>query len=445
MAYTFKQSLLPSSKVGLKSPYSMEPETYTVHNTYNDALAQSEINYMNSNTSPVSYHYAVDHIEVVQGILENRNAFAAGDGARGRGNRTSIHIEICFSKSGGPRYVQAEENAVKFLASRLHARGWGIDRVRKHQDWSGKYCPHRILAEGRWNSFLSRVQAELNRLSGVPTVVKPVSNPRPVATPAPAPSGPDYKTTSIVAFLASIGENSSFENRAQLAAKHGIEKYAGTAAQNTALLAKLVDAHKNPAAKAELNEPNYKTDSIVTFLASVGEDNSFANRAKLAASFGISGYRGTAAQNTQLLEKLKASYKGTLKPAGRYAGGDPRTGSIADYMKSIDQDSSFANRSKIAAELGISGYKGTAAQNERLLDLMRGGAGGGSPTRPTAPKKVNKYAGGDKRTSSVIDYMKSINQSSSFANRAKIAAELGIKGYKGTAAQNKQLLDKMRG
>ena len=27
----------------------------------------------------------------------------------------------------------------------LKERGWGIHSVKKHQDWSGKYCPHRTL------------------------------------------------------------------------------------------------------------------------------------------------------------------------------------------------------------------------------------------------------------------------------------------------------------
>uniref|UniRef100_UPI003FA52EDB peptidoglycan recognition protein family protein n=1 Tax=Lysinibacillus sp. 54212 TaxID=3119829 RepID=UPI003FA52EDB len=72
--------------------------------------------------------------------------------------------EICYSKSGGERYEKAEENAVQYIAKLLYQHGWGIDRVKKHQDWSGKYCPHRILSEGRWESFKQRVQVSLNNL-----------------------------------------------------------------------------------------------------------------------------------------------------------------------------------------------------------------------------------------------------------------------------------------
>ena len=47
--------------------------------------------------------------------------------------------------------------------------------------------------------------------------------------------------------------------------------------------------------------------------------------------------------------------------------------SIVDYLKSEGQDSSFSARKKLAAQMGISGYQGTAAQNTALLKLLRQG------------------------------------------------------------------------
>lgn len=157
MGYVCKQNLLPSSKYAIKSPYAMTAQYITVHNTANDASAENEIRYMLSNGNQVSYHVAVDDKEAIQAIPFNRNAWHCGDG-QGNGNRKSIGIEICYSKSGGARYVAAEENAVQYIAQLLKQFGWGIDRVKKHQDWSGKYCPHRILDEGRWTSFLKRIE-----------------------------------------------------------------------------------------------------------------------------------------------------------------------------------------------------------------------------------------------------------------------------------------------
>ena len=163
------QNLVPASKYSIKCPHPMTPEFIVVHNTANDASARNEIAYMISNNNQVSFHYAVDDKEIVQGIPENRNAWHAGDGSNGPGNRKGLSIEICYSKSGGKRFEEAEKLAAKFIAFKLNEKGWGIDRVKKHQDFSGKYCPHRTLDMG-WQRFLNMVQAELNALKGVDKV-----------------------------------------------------------------------------------------------------------------------------------------------------------------------------------------------------------------------------------------------------------------------------------
>ena len=156
------QNLVLPSKYNIKCPYTMNPEFIVVHNTANDASAKNEVAYMINNNNKVSFHYAIDDKEIVQGIPENRNAWHAGDG-NGQGNRKGIGIEICYSKSGGTRFIEAEKLAAKFIAFKLNEKGWGIDKVKKHQDFSGKYCPHRTLDMG-WQRFLNMIQAELNKL-----------------------------------------------------------------------------------------------------------------------------------------------------------------------------------------------------------------------------------------------------------------------------------------
>lgn len=150
---------MPQNKYNIKCPYSMIAEYITVHNTANDASAMSEISYMIGNNNKTSFHVAVDNERVVTAIPFNRNAWHAGDG-RGNGNMKSIGIEICYSKSGGDRFVQAEKLAAEYIAYLLKQNGWGIDRVKKHQDWSGKYCPHRTLDLG-WERFLNMVKTYL--------------------------------------------------------------------------------------------------------------------------------------------------------------------------------------------------------------------------------------------------------------------------------------------
>lgn len=46
--------------------------------------------------------------------------------------------------------------------------------------------------------------------------------------------------------------------------------------------------------------------SIVAALNAIGVDSSYSHRAKIAVANGISGYKGTAAQNTQMVKLLKA-------------------------------------------------------------------------------------------------------------------------------------------
>lgn len=150
----------PTSKYSIKCPYSMTPQGICVHNTANDASAMSEISYMLGNNNKTSFHAAVDNERVVTGLPFNRNAWHAGDGGNGRGNRTQIAIEICYSKSGGERFEEAENLAACYIAYLLKQYGWGIDKVSKHQDYSGKYCPHRTLDLG-WERFLNKIREQL--------------------------------------------------------------------------------------------------------------------------------------------------------------------------------------------------------------------------------------------------------------------------------------------
>lgn len=155
-----KKNLVDKSKYSIKCPYEMTPTRIVIHNTANDAPAANEVAYMIRNDNQVSFHFAVDDKEIIQGVEENRNTWNAGDG-NGKGNREGISIEICYSKSGGSKFTEAEKNAAEFAASLLKKYGWGIDKITKHQDYNGKYCPHRTLDQG-WDRFLKMVDGYLN-------------------------------------------------------------------------------------------------------------------------------------------------------------------------------------------------------------------------------------------------------------------------------------------
>ena len=168
MAYTFKRDMVASSKYSVKCPYSMKPKYITIHNTSNSAPAQNEISYMKNNNNSTSYHVCVDEKYVIQAIPFNRNAWHAGDGANGTGNRYSIGIEIARSTGDINLFKQAEQNCAMYVAQLLKNYGWGIDRVKRHKDWSGKQCPHRTMELG-WTRFLNMIQKELDKLNGKTT------------------------------------------------------------------------------------------------------------------------------------------------------------------------------------------------------------------------------------------------------------------------------------
>lgn len=184
MTYKIINSWLPASKYSLKAPFSMDPEYITVHNTGNTASAREEAAYHNSNNSETSYHVVIDENEVHQLIPFSRNAWHSGDGI-GNGNMKSIGIEIARSMDNGysgpksQRYMQAEENAALYIAHVMHERGWDMSRLKRHYDWSGKDCPHKMHATGTYQQFRDKVQKHLVALNNgkktqTGTVNKPV-------------------------------------------------------------------------------------------------------------------------------------------------------------------------------------------------------------------------------------------------------------------------------
>ena len=151
--------LVPESKYSIKCPHQMTPEFIIIHNTANDASAMAEISYMIGNNNKVSFHCAIDNYRIVQGVPFNRNTWNATDGGNGNGNRKGIALEICYSKSGGERFKEAQKLAAEYTAYLLKQNNWGIDKVKKHEDfYPQKGCPHRTLSEG-WQNFLNLVQS----------------------------------------------------------------------------------------------------------------------------------------------------------------------------------------------------------------------------------------------------------------------------------------------
>ncbi|WP_455684457.1 N-acetylmuramoyl-L-alanine amidase [Thomasclavelia sp.] len=165
-----RKMLVSESKWDIKCPYQMVPKYIVVHNTANDASANNEINYMITNNSEVSFHFAVDDIEIVQGINEDRNSWHCGDGANGKGNRNGISIEICYSKTGGQRFDKAELNACELISMLMQKYDIPLSNVKRHYDFAPdhKYCPHRTMDYG-WDRFLDMINNLMSPKPDEPT------------------------------------------------------------------------------------------------------------------------------------------------------------------------------------------------------------------------------------------------------------------------------------
>ena len=162
---------IPLPKIAVaykKTSFYMQPQFVVIHNTANDAPAINEINYMHESDDYRSFHFAVDDTSIVQGLPLDKNGWHAGDGTNGRGNRYGIGIEICYSLSDSnkARFEKAQENAAELTAYLLNKYGWGMDRnrIKKHQDFANKYCPHRTLSDYGWKYFLNLVERKYKEM-----------------------------------------------------------------------------------------------------------------------------------------------------------------------------------------------------------------------------------------------------------------------------------------
>ena len=154
----------PEQRLKFPAPFRGGVGFVTIHNTAEPFSARDERDRVaNRRDARTSFHFAVDEREVVQLLPLDRHGWHAGDG-EGDGNYRSVGVEICrsvFRNANDRLYRRAEANASLLTAALLRRFGLEPSALRMHRDWSGKYCPHRILEAGTWESFVTRVAARL--------------------------------------------------------------------------------------------------------------------------------------------------------------------------------------------------------------------------------------------------------------------------------------------
>jgi hypothetical protein len=98
---------------------------------------------------------------------------------------------------------------------------------------------------------------------------------------------------------------------------------------------------------------SYAGVSVVDYLKSAGQASDYNSRATLAAKYGITGYSGTAAQNTQLLNLLRGGQSSgsssTIIPSGSQIAPKSETPQNASEVSDSNTAKSFINSEQDAA------------------------------------------------------------------------------------------------
>lgn len=150
------------NRIDMPSGTISKPIGVTIHNTAAISVAltttmaeQYTRATINGNMKDVRVHFYVDEYCAWQNLPLTSTSWHAGDG-NGDGNTKTISIEIIGNSA------KAEANGVKLAAYLLNKFNLPIDRLYKHQDWNGKYCPAYIIPH--WSAFKGNVLESLNSL-----------------------------------------------------------------------------------------------------------------------------------------------------------------------------------------------------------------------------------------------------------------------------------------
>lgn len=128
---------------------TITPKYIVIHETDNTragANADAHFTYWNTNENAnSSAHFVVDSTKVIQLLELNQRAWHVGDnvGYSEITNSNSIGIEICVNSDGD--YLTARQKCIELVKYLLGVTGLTPDRVVRHNDASGKYCPRNML------------------------------------------------------------------------------------------------------------------------------------------------------------------------------------------------------------------------------------------------------------------------------------------------------------
>lgn len=121
-------------------------------NTGADAMANRH--YFNKPTTAASTHYIVDDKQIVRCLPETEMGYHVGAKSYKRDalarlssypNNCTIGIEMCVNADG--RFPVMYQKTVELVVHILKRYGWGVDKLWRHYDITGKTCPAFFVAD----------------------------------------------------------------------------------------------------------------------------------------------------------------------------------------------------------------------------------------------------------------------------------------------------------
>lgn len=150
------------------------PKYIVIHETDNYAIGagakrHAEAQFLGHLSMSVQYYVGSDGIyqaaEHVDGTYSVGTEYGGNHNIHDANNRNTINIEICVNKDGN--YEKARKNAIELVRYLIQSTGIPAERVIRHFDAKGKWCPRKMMDNLElWEDFKRQISAQ-NGTSGV--------------------------------------------------------------------------------------------------------------------------------------------------------------------------------------------------------------------------------------------------------------------------------------
>lgn len=144
------------------------PVYIVIHETDNyakgaGARRHAEAQFLGHLSTSVQYYSGSDGIyqaaEHTDGTYAIGIEYGGNHAVHDANNRNTINIEICVNSDGD--YTKARQNAIELVKYLMQVTGIPADRVIRHYDAKGKYCPRKMMDSPElWEDFKKQISGQ---------------------------------------------------------------------------------------------------------------------------------------------------------------------------------------------------------------------------------------------------------------------------------------------